>query len=144
MRGTRRAAASLVSTIESLESRWLLTADFGFAFKVGGTGDDRGNAVASDSAGNSYVVGNFSGTVDFDPGAATKNLISSGAVDAFVAKYSSGGALVWAQKIGGIAALEQGTAVAVDASGNVLVAGIFAGTVDFNAGAGTANLTAGG
>src|SRR6185312_9147442 len=55
VRGTRRAA-SIVNAIESLESRRLLTADFGFAFKAGGTVDDRGNAVASDAAGNSYVV----------------------------------------------------------------------------------------
>ncbi|MFM9226193.1 MAG: SBBP repeat-containing protein, partial [Actinomycetota bacterium] len=35
----------------------------------GGTGPDIGRSVAVDSSGNVYTIGQFSGTVDFDPGA---------------------------------------------------------------------------
>ena len=107
--------------------------------KFGGVGEDFGRAIAVDSSGNIYTTGHFSGTVDFDPGAGTTNLTSAGVGDIFVSKLNSLCAFVWAKRIGGTI-LDEGKSVAVDSSGNVYTTGYFAGTGDFDPGAGTANL----
>ncbi len=55
-----------------------------WARDLGGSGDDAGAGVTVDGAGNVYTTGSFSGTADFDPGAAAVNLTSAGAEDVFV------------------------------------------------------------
>jgi hypothetical protein len=117
--------------------------NFGSAISLGSTGGDAGNAIARDAAGNLYVAGGFNGTVDFDPGTGVVNLTSAGKADIFVAKYAPNGALIWAKGMGGTDG-EGASAIAVDASGNVLTTGSFSGTVDLDPGPGTANLTSAG
>jgi hypothetical protein len=51
--------------------------------RAGGPGNDDGNAVAVDGAGNALLIGSFAQTVDF--GGTT--LVSMGGEDVFVAKY---------------------------------------------------------
>ena len=51
-------------------------------------------AVTVDGAGAVYVSGGFFGTVNFDPGAGTHNLVGNQA--GFVVKLTSGGAFAWA------------------------------------------------
>ncbi|MCC6794132.1 MAG: SBBP repeat-containing protein [Candidatus Hydrogenedentes bacterium] len=106
----------------------------------GSSSSEVGWALALDSSGNVYCAGEFHGTVDFDPGAGTTNLVSAGQADIFVAKLDSSGTLLWAQQIGG--SLGDGAySAAVDSGGNVYTTGPFSGTVDFDPGAGTVNLT---
>ena len=50
--------------------------DFVWAKAIGGTGNDRGQAIAVDDVGNVYTTGSFKDTVDFDPGPGIFNLIS--------------------------------------------------------------------
>ncbi|MEP3118082.1 MAG: SBBP repeat-containing protein, partial [Alphaproteobacteria bacterium] len=114
-----------------------------WAKNVGGTSDDVSYSISVDSSGNSYVTGIFQGTADFDPGAGTTNLTSAGNDDAFIAKYDSDGALVWAKNVGGTSD-DYGQSIEVDSSGNSYVTGYFSGTADFDPGAGTANLTSAG
>src|SRR5262249_13408780 len=89
----RRRAPRRGAGFEALERRIALAGNYnlGFAFNFGNTGQDIGLGVAVDSAGNSYVTGNYVGTVDFDPGAGTANLTSKqGAfADGFLAEYDS-------------------------------------------------------
>src|SRR3954466_12319496 len=88
----RRAA------FEPLESRRVPSGDFGFAVGLGGSGDDIVRSVAADNAGNSYVLGTFNGTVNFNPGGAAVQLTSAGGnADLFLAKYDASGALTWAK-----------------------------------------------
>ena len=108
-----------------------------------GTTVNLNHAVAVDSSGNVYTTGYFYGTVDFDPGAGTANLTSQGFMDVFVSKLDSSGDYVWAKSLGGTSR-NYGHSVAVDSSGNVYTTGHFDGTVDFDPGAGTTNLTASG
>jgi len=111
-----------------------------WAKKFGSSAIDSGASVAVDASGNVYTAGLFSGTVDFDPGVGTQNLISAGLFDVFVSKLNTAGNYVWAKKLGG-ASYDWGVSVAVDTSDNVYTAGLFSGTVDFDPGAGTSNLT---
>ncbi|MEZ4721876.1 MAG: SBBP repeat-containing protein [Flavobacteriales bacterium] len=109
---------------------------------IGGTGADFGRAIAVDEDNNVYVTGSFQNTVDFDPGAGTVNLVSAGNADIFIAKFSSSGSFVWAKRIGSTG---NDFGLSIDArNGQVLVAGTYQNTVDFDPGAGTANLTSAG
>jgi hypothetical protein len=114
-----------------------------FARRMGGPGDDRGNGIAVDAAGNVLTTGVFVGTVDFNPRLGIANLTSAGGDDIFVSKLDSGGNFLFARRMGGTAN-DQGRGIAVDASGNVLTTGWFSGTADFDPGAGTASLTSAG
>ena len=95
-----------------------------------------------DGAGNVYTTGWFGGTADFDPGAGTSNLTSVGSKDIFVSKLDSAGNFVYARQLGGTQPGDfRNIPIAVDGSGNVYTTGPFTGTVDFDPGAGTSNLT---
>jgi len=108
--------------------------EFLWAHAIGSSGADDVRAVAADSAGNVYVGGQFSGTVDFDVGIGTKSLPSRGTSDGFVAKYGPSGELSWAVQFGrsgdaSINALATG-------SGAVVVGGNYRGEVDVDPGVG--------
>ncbi len=114
-----------------------------WAFRVGGTSADYGYGICIDTHGNICITGVFYATVDFDPGAGSVSLTSSGGWDVFAAKYTSAGNLIWARKMGGTAS-DIGYAIATDTIDNVIVSGWFGGTADFNPGAATNNLTSAG
>jgi hypothetical protein len=117
--------------------------DFAWVKKLGGTSNDRGRSIAVDASGNVYTTGYFQGTVDFDPGPGTFNLTSTGGYDIFISKLDASGNFVWGKQLGGTSP-GQGYSIAVDASGNVYTTGLFGGTVDFDPGPGTFNLTSAG
>jgi hypothetical protein len=87
-------------------------------------------ALAADAAGNVYVTGSFRGTADFDPGAGTHSVTAAGS-DAFVVKLTAGASFGWAETFGG-PGTDGGTAITVDPSGTIHLAGSFSGTVDFD------------
>jgi hypothetical protein len=91
---------------------------------------DDARAVAVDASGNIIIAGSSYGIVDFGGGA----LIGAGNRDIFVAKLGSDGAHLWSKRFGD-ADTQYARAVAVDASGNVVVAGCLQSTVDFGGGA---------
>jgi len=93
-----------------------------------------------DSDGNVYSSGYFDGTRDFDPSSSTMNLVSNGANDSYVCKLDKDGILSWAKSFGG-SQEDVGFSVTTDASGNVYSTGFFEGTVDFDPGSGTTNMT---
>ncbi len=106
-------------------------------------GTSYGYALTVDAAGAVYVTGNFSGTVDFDPGAGTALLTATAPtsqIDAFALKLDAAGNYVWAARMGG-AQDQSGNSIAVDATGAVYVSGFFNNTTDFDPGAGTFNIT---
>lgn len=85
--------------------------------------------VATDGLGNSLVAGTFEGTVDL----GGLGFWSAGMTDIFLGKYDSGGNHLWSRSFGD--PLGQWVyGIAVDASGNVIIAGDFHGTVNFGGG----------
>jgi hypothetical protein len=107
-------------------------------------GDDHVNmhAIVPDAAGNVFVTGDFEGTVDFDPGVAelmVSSSIDDSYGDIYVNKLDASGNLVWSRTFGSTGeSLERGLSLVLDATGNVYVCGMFAGTIDFDPGPGTA------
>jgi hypothetical protein len=88
-----------------------------------------GNAVASDSAGNVILAGNFAGTVTFAP----PPLVSAGGSDVFLAKFDVAGNEEWNKSFGG-SLDDEVTGMAVDGAGYILLTGRFKGTIDFGGG----------
>ena len=113
------------------------------AFRVGDLGADQIADLAVDAVGAVYVTGTFTGSVDFDPGTGLRVLTSLGGTDVFVARYSASNALVWAVQLGG-SGEEAARALTLDANDDVLIAGWFEGTPDFDGGAGMVSLTSAG
>ncbi|QDU89475.1 Beta-propeller repeat protein [Pirellulimonas nuda] len=84
---------------------------------LGTEANDLGYAVATDLLGSLYIAGSTRG----DLGGA-----NAGGSDAFVAKYSVDGALLWSHQFGTLAS-DIGRAVATDVLGNVYVTGTTSG-----------------
>jgi len=94
-----------------------------YAGFIGGSGDDRGNAIAVDSLGNAYITGETNSTQTTFPVTAGPDLTHNGLSDAFVAKVNaSGTSLVYAGYIGGFGN-DRGTGIAVDGSNRAYVTG---------------------
>lgn len=106
-----------------------------WAKSTGSTGIDRGMAIKSDSAGNIYVLGFFSNTVDMNPNAGVYNLTSAGSTDIFLQKLTPDGHFVWAKQLGGVG-MEVGRDIVFDINGNIYLLGTFSDAVDFDWGPG--------
>ncbi len=102
-----------------------------WAVAAGGTTADVGYGLALDMGGNALVTGSFTGAASFAPAAGAATIASAGSTDVFVAKFgSSTGACAWARPAGG-SGTDAGYALALDATGNALVAGAFQNTARF-------------
>lgn len=93
---------------------------------IGGSGSERGEAIAVDGDGNAYVVGRTDSTEATFPASAGPDLSFNGgdpAVDAFVAKVKADGSgLIYAGYIGGSDG-EWASGIAVDRHGRAYVIG---------------------
>ena len=134
---------SIGGTTEAFVSKLDASGNYVWAKSFRGNGDGGGSSVTLDSSGNVFTTGNFSSTVDFDPGPDVANLTSAGNYDVFVSKLDASGNYVWAKSVGGTSG-DGGHAVGVDSSQDVYVTGSFSGTADFDTSAGLANLTSSG
>lgn len=114
--------------------------NFVWAQKIGSFGDDIGYSIAVDNQGNVLTTGYFQNTADFDPGTATYSLVSAGYNDAYILKLDQQGNFVWAKGLGSTYD-DVGLAVYLDPGGNVYASGTFSGTIDFDPGPGTFNLS---
>lgn len=85
---------------------------------------DRGQAVATDNAGNVYVAGFFGGTARFQ----SQTLTANGQEDAYLAKYNSAGVLQFVRTFGG-AQRDQLFGVSVDDLGNIYATGQFQSSI---------------
>ena len=156
-----------VPPIDALEPRRLLAFS---PIQIGERQYESGFETAVDAQGNTIVAGLFQHTVDFNPNGAAVKRTAQGETDVFIAKYDTAGVLLWVGQIGGEESDfneqlpidptragrfvsrpgiqpdflgEQINSIALDASGNLYVAGCFTNTADFDpTAAGVFNLTA--
>ena len=97
--------------------------------RAGDATDQIEAAVTADAAGDVLVTGYFNGTMDLGCGP----IASAGYTDMYVAKLGPAGDCLWSNRYG--AAMDEGgSAIAVDAAGNVLVAGYFDGPLELGCG----------
>ncbi len=87
---------------------------------LGGASTDSGYAIAADAAGNAYVAG---GTYSFNfPTANAYQSTNRGQQNAFVAKFSPSGSLLYSTYLGGNGS-DSAAGIAVDTSGSAYVTG---------------------
>lgn len=102
-----------------------------WSFVINASGNDQGTCVKTDAANNIYICGSIASNNDFDPAGGNAVVFTKGNLDAFVAKYNSGGGYLWAKGFGSTTTdIAQG--LVVDASQNVYFTGYFSSTFDAN------------
>jgi len=69
------------------------------ALNIGGSFNDVGYGIATDSNGNAWATGSFNGSIDIN-GDGNNDLTSNGERDSYVAKFNSNGTLVKALTFG--------------------------------------------
>lgn len=109
---------------------------FVWGFSIGNaSGNNTSKDLQIDASGNVIISGYISGAaIDFDPGIGVKNLSTSGNAfwNSFVAKYDPSGALIFAHTIECSNKSNQLISSSVDQTGNIYIAGAFAGVTDFD------------
>jgi hypothetical protein len=89
---------------------------------VGGAGNEGGNSIAVDAAGNAYVTGSTS-SANFPTTPGAVQTILLGGSDVFVTVLNpTGSGFVYSTYLGGVST-EGGNGIAVDAAGNAYVTG---------------------
>jgi len=119
--------------------------DFQWVRVMGGSSSDRTNDVYIDSVGNVYATGYYWFTADFNPAPVGTgySVGSNGTSDIFLIKYDSAGTFNYVKTFGG-SGVDSGEDIFVTNTDEILIAGKFANTVDFDPSSGTTSLTAGG
>lgn len=97
-------------------------------------GSSNGANITVDDDGFIYTTGQFlEGTVDFGGGVTLEN--PSGSLDAFIVKHQPNGTVVWAKKFDTIVLnYVYGGYLQIFENGDVLIGGMFGGTIDFDPG----------
>jgi outer membrane protein assembly factor BamB len=98
--------------------------------RFGDAGLQNVNAIAADPAGHVFLIGGFTGSLDFDG----QRLFNPGDQDIFLARLDSEGRTLWSQRFGDLSE-QVGDLVAVDPKGNAVLAGHFHGALDLGGGA---------
>lgn len=111
---------------------------YGWVGTWGGTSNDYAYGLALDTWSAARIVGAYSSTVDFDPGAGVVNRTSNGGLDAYCVSISNGNAYQWVATWGGTLP-DSAEEVCVTGEPFTRIGGSFYSTVDFNPGAGVAN-----
>ncbi|MFT3776096.1 MAG: hypothetical protein QM820_62935 [Minicystis sp.] len=101
-----------------------------WAKRYGDGNPQQGYRVAVDPMGNAVLAVQLRGSIDFGGGALTNADPTNAGSDVVVAKLDANGNYLWAKRYGD-AALQTPGGVAVDAAGNVALAGLFKGTINF-------------
>ncbi|MFY0674010.1 MAG: T9SS type A sorting domain-containing protein [Bacteroidia bacterium] len=114
--------------------------DFEWVSTFGSSNNEVINDIELDKTGNAYLTGYIISTTDFDPSSSSANLTPVGSGDVYVAKYDSSGNYEWAKRMGNTN-FDTGTALALDSFNHIWAGGYFAGTVDFDPGSQTQNLS---
>lgn len=113
-------------------------ANFIWVKHMGGKLNDYATGISIDNYGNIVTVGLFADTVDFNPGNSVDNLTSPSSSSSFICKLSPQGDYIWAKSIIGSNIPKD---VSINSANNIISAGVYGGTIDFDPGNNTYNLS---
>lgn len=102
--------------------------------------------MITDENGNSYSIGWFAGTIDFNPSYgfdSTYYMSASGNTNVYVQKLNSSGNFIWAKSFGGNGN-DQGNFIDLDLNGDILITGLFEDTADLDPNIGVMDLISNG
>jgi hypothetical protein len=111
-------------------AKYDLNGDHVWSQNFGNAFDDVAGGLTVDASGNVTMVGSFDKSVSFGPG---DEHTAAGESDAFVARFTTNGELVWGRSFGGTRE-DIAFGIAADAAGNTVTVGWFQGTIDFGTG----------
>lgn len=137
------SATSLSSTNSSQDfflAKYNKNGSYTWGHAFGGQGVDNVSALDLDASNSVYVTGSIDGAIDMDPGTAT-HTVNNAAISSYIAKFDKDGNYGWAKCIEGTNSSNGGRALKLDNSGNVVVAGYFSNSADFDPGLGSYNLS---
>jgi len=143
--GTYNLSSAGIGNFDGYISKLNASGDFVWAKQLGGAVGSGLfiSSIVLDADSNVYTLGNFSQTVDFNPGPGTYNLTSSGSYDVFISKLDNVGNFVSTIQFAGLA-FDDGRSLTLDNAGNIIATGNFKATSDFDPQAGVFNLTSNG
>ncbi|MFM9943854.1 MAG: T9SS type A sorting domain-containing protein [Bacteroidia bacterium] len=128
-------ASTFNLTSAGLDDIFILKLDnsgnFAWAKRMGSTSYDKGFCILTDDKGNNYTSGEFTGTVDLDPGSGTLNASSLGYEDIFISKLDASGNFIWSINMGGVGT-DYGRCMVLNASGSIYTTGKYSSIVDFD------------
>lgn len=104
---------------------------FVWARKIGGTESEMINDCVVDNSGSVISTGLFNQVVDFDPGSGESYTPHAGQSDIFLHKLSADGNFMWAYAFGGVG-FDAGLGIDLSQNQDIILAGRFSNTVDFN------------
>jgi len=109
------------------------------AFHTQDDGAAECTCLDTDPNGDIFCAGPFQGTVDFDPSVGLDLRTAKGQQDLFIGRFHKDGSRAWVRTLGGPGAAWDDSIgdMTIDRLGNVVFAGGFASTVDFDPGEGT-------
>lgn len=106
-------------------SRYNADGTLAWTRQLGTSSDDRSFGLAVDGAGNAYISGLTSGSLDGT---------NAGSDDAFLSRYNADGTLAWTRQLG-TSSDDVSNGVAVDGAGNAYITGFTRGSLEgINAG----------
>ena len=116
------------------------TGDFVYAKAFGNYANSNVKDMKVDGNGNINLAGNYSATLDLDPANDTINFSPAGNQDIYILQLSPSGTTNWIRTIGS-ANSEEVYSLDINSNNELLIGTSFIGTVDFNPGIGTFDLT---
>ncbi len=128
-----------VATVEGFLLKLNGGTNFAWVKRMGGAvgSECRGNSLVVANNGDIAITGSFKGTVDFNPGVLQFNLTAYGtSEDLFIQRLNANGDLLWAQKANQIDlndGPDKGISIVEDFDGNLIIGGVYWGSLDFDA-----------
>jgi hypothetical protein len=115
--------AALAGSSDAFMAKFSTSGARAWATYFGGAASDQGNAVViNQTSGDIAIAGNTSSSTGIATTNGYQTVFGGGAQDAFLAYFTSAGAIKWGSYYGG-SSLDYGQAVSLDVSGNVVIAG---------------------
>jgi hypothetical protein len=103
-----------------------------WANKIGGIRNETSYSIVVDNDANSYIVGSFQDTVDFNSGNDIENLISLNQ-SIFLTKIDGNGNFIWAKSLNGnLNSIGDVFSVTLDNDNNIYCTGYFKDSIDFD------------